>query len=186
MLINVNSTSISNLYPFLCGVGEDSWECLDCEGIQPVRLKRDQSWVFTGTTDVEAETPILWPPDANSWLFEKTLMLGQIEDRRRRGRRRIRWLDGITDTMDMGLGELWESVMDREARCAEVHGAAKSRPWLSDWTELNLSVLQSISISPSLSLLGLCWHFTLTFRWNQSVYIILVIEGWVLKVTVCL
>ena len=112
--------------------------------------------------------------------FAKTLMLGKIEGRRRRGRKRTRWLDGITDSMDMGLGELRELVMDREAWHAAVHGVAKSRTRLSNWTELNLSVLQSISISPSLSLLGLCWHFTLTFQWNQSVYTILVIGGWVL------
>ena len=109
---------------------------LDCKEIKPVNPRRNLPWIFVGRTDTKTEAPILWPPDVKSWLTGKTLMLGKIEGGRRRGWQRMGWLDGLTDSPNISLNKLQETVKDREAWHAVVHGVQRvGHDWATELTD---------------------------------------------------
>ena len=163
-----------------CSVGKDSWESLGLQGDptnQSILKEISPEYSLEGLMlklKLQYSGYLMWRTDS----FEKTLMLGKIEGRRRRGWQRMRWLEDITDTMDMSMSKLWELVMDREAWWAAVRGVIKSQAWLSDWTELNW-ILHCVYV-PQLSYPFICWC---TSSWLPLSWLLETVLQWTLGYT---
>ena len=143
---------------------------LDRKEIKLVNTKGNQSWIFIGRADAEAEATVFWSPDAKADSLENTMMLGKIEGKKRRGRQRIRWLDGITESMEMNLSKPQDIVKDREAWWAAVHGVAMSQTWLTEPRQkYSLVCIYHIAVNFNLSLprVNAKVPFTLQCTWKR-------------------